>query len=93
MKFVQGQKVWVVERDETTEPVCVSGVVFIEQVWIVAIVHPFLGGCGELYSILRYCLEETRESYGCGISVYPIGDCYESRESAEAAMEAEMREY
>ena len=49
MKFVQGQKVWVVERDETTEPVCVSGVVFIEQVWIVAIVHPFLGGCGELY--------------------------------------------
>ena len=94
MKFTSGQNVWVVERDEIAVPCCVSSFVFISEVKTVAIVHPLLaGGCGELYSILHACLEESRENYSCGISVYPIGDCYESRESAEAAMEAEMREY
>lgn len=93
MKFVQGQKVWVVERDEIEEPECVSGVVFItELMGVAAIVHPFIGGCGELDAILHDCLEESRESYSCGIRVYPIGDCYRSYEEAKSAMDAELME-
>lgn len=91
--YVLGQKVWVVERNEIAVPCCVSSFVFISEVKNVAIVHPLLaGGCGDLYSILHYCLEESRENYSCGIMAYPIYDCYGSYEDAKEAMEAEMRE-
>lgn len=91
--YVPGQKVWVVERDEIEVPCCVSSAAFISEVKNVAIVHPLLaGGCGELYSILHYCLEESRENFSCGIMAYPMEDCYVSFEAAEAAMEDEMRE-
>lgn len=91
--YVPGQKVWVVERDEIAVPCCVSSFVFLSEVKNVAIVHPLLaGGCGELYSILRACLEESRENYSCGIMSYPIEDCYRSYEEAKSAMDAELME-
>lgn len=90
MKFVQGQKVWVVERDEIEEPDAVSGVVFISEVGGVALVHSSLGGCRELDAILHYCLEETRENFSCNIQAYPIEDCYESFDDAEEAMNGEQ---
>lgn len=91
-KFIPGQEVWVVERDEIGEPDCVSGFVFVAEVGGVAIVHPYLGGCGELDAILHNCLEETQENYDCNVSVYLIEDCYGSRESAELALKGEQNE-
>lgn len=91
MKFTSGQNVWVVERDEIAVPYFVSSFVFLSEVKSVAIVHPLLaGGCGELYSILHDCLEESRENYSCRIMAYPIEDCYESYEDATVAMNGEL---
>ena len=84
-----GQEVWVVERDEIGKPDCVSGFVFMAGVGGLAIVHPFLGECGDIDEILNNCAEETERNYSCDVSVFPVVDCYESCEAAEAALKAE----
>lgn len=84
-----GQEVWVVERDEIGKPDCVSGFVFMAEVGGFAIVHPFLGECGDIDEILNNCAEETARNYSCDVSVFPVVDCYESCEAAEAALKAE----
>lgn len=89
MKFTSGQEVWVIERDEMDEAYDVSGYIFITEVMGVAIVHPFLGDCGEIDEILDHMLEETREIYGCEVMAYPIVDCYETLKAAESALEDE----
>lgn len=89
MKFTAGQEVWVIERDEMEEAYDVSGYIFITEVMGVAIVHPFLGDCGEIDEILYHMLEETRERFDCEVMAYPIVDCYETLEDAKSAMEDE----
>lgn len=90
LPFAPGDEVWVVERDETGEPDCVSGYVFVSAASGVALVHPFIGGSGDLYDILQDCLDNTAEADGtCDIAAYPLDDCYGSRKDAEAALEGE----
>ena len=48
-------------------------------------VHPYIGGCGELDAILHECLESMRENGECDMEVFPIDDCYHSWEAAEQA--------
>ena len=81
-----GKEVWVVERDEIGKPDCVSGFVFMAEVGGFAIVHPFLGECGDIDEILNHCEEETARNYSCDVSVFPVADCYESYEAAEEAL-------
>lgn len=87
--FKPGDQVWVVERDEIGVADCVSGYVFIAFSGGCAIVHPYIGGCGELDGILHNCLECTREDGGCDVEVFPIDDCHKSCEAAEQSMEVE----
>lgn len=87
--FKPGDQVWVVERDEIGVADCVSGYVFIAFSGGCALVHPYIGGCGELNGILHNCLECTREDGGCDVEVFLIDDCHKSREAAEQAMEVE----
>lgn len=84
--FKIGGQVWVVERDEIGVADCVSGYVFIALSGGCALVHPYIGGCGELNEILHNCLECTREDGGCDVEVFPIEDCHKSREAAEQAL-------
>ena len=86
-----GQEVWVVERDEIGKPDCVSGFVFMAEVGEFAIVHPFLGECGDIDEILNHCEEETARNYSCDVSVFPVADCYESYEAAEEALKGGWR--
>lgn len=87
--FKPGDQVWVVERDEIGVADCVSGYVFIAFSGGCALVHPYIGGCGELNGILHNCLECTREDGGCDVEVFLIDDCHKSREAAEQALEVE----
>lgn len=85
--YKPGQKVWIVERSEDGDPDCVSGFVFVAEVCSVAIVHPFLGKCGDLDTIIRDCIDGTNVDYNCDLVAYPIKDCYDTFEAAEFAME------
>lgn len=84
--FKPGDEVWVVERDGFDDPDCVSGYVFIAFAGGCALVHPYIGGCGELDGILHECLGSTQEDGECDVEVFPIEDLYRTRESAEQAM-------
>lgn len=86
LPFKPGDEVWVVERDEIGEPDCVSGYIFAASACGVVMVHPYIGGCGELDAILHECLESTRENGECDMEVFPIDDCYHSWEAAEQAL-------
>ena len=87
LPFAPGDEVWVVERDETGEPDCVSGYVFVTAAPGVALVHPFIGGSGDLQDILQDCLDNTEMSSTWDIEAYSLDDCYVSRKDAEAALE------
>ena len=87
LPFAPGDEVWVVERDETGEPDCVSGYVFVTAAPGVALVHPFIVGSGDLQDILQDCLDNTEMSSTCDIEAYSLDDCYVSRKDAEAALE------
>lgn len=85
----KGQPVWVVERNKIEEPCEVGGYVFIALVDGVALVHPYIGGCGDIDDILYDCLEKTAEDMHCDLSAFPIEDCYLSKEAAELALKGE----
>lgn len=90
MGILHAQKVWVVERDKTEKPYGVAGVAFIATYGSAVIVYPFPEECEDLYDIMHDCIVETRENDGCGILVYPIKDCYGSREEAYVEMRDEI---
>lgn len=88
----KGDTVWVIERDEDGEAVDFSGFVFITSVCGVAIVSPTLNESDDVDYILQDQIEQTASNFNGDLAVYPISDCYWSRESAEAAMKGEHNE-
>ena len=91
-EYNPGDPVWVVERDEIDEPDCVSGYVFVAYADGVVIVHPYIGDCGEIDAILYDCITETRENGECDLEVFPIEDCYCSKEDAKNALKGDRHE-
>lgn len=91
-EYKPGDPVWVVERDEIDEPDCVSGYVFVAYADGVVIVHPYIGDCGEIDAILYDCITETRENGECDLEVFPIEDCYCSKEDAKNALKGDRHE-
>lgn len=92
--FKPGDEVWVVERDpEDGEPTEVSGYMFLAQS------NDFAICCAEVMHIgddvdatLDYHAQETREQFATDLSVFPIEDCYRSKENADGAMREELDE-
>lgn len=89
--YKPGQKVWIVERFEDGEPDCVSGYVFVGEVCGAVIVHPFIGGCGDLDTIVQDCIDETNVDYSCDLEMYPAADCYDTLGLAEEALAKEVQ--
>ena len=89
-EFIPGGNVWIVERDEDGEATEVSGYVFVASVSGVAIVSPSINGCRDLDFILGDFVKETARSFSGDFSGYPISDCHESYEEADAALRREQ---
>ena len=87
-KFDPGQEVWVVEREDD-EAVEVSGYVFVAQAGSAAIVSPYIGTNGDLEYILSEQIEQTSEGLSGDLQIYPISDCYQTKQAAEDAMKGE----
>lgn len=88
-KFASGQEVWIVEREdgEATE---YSGYVCVAQVDMAVIVSPYINGSGDIVDILSDQIEQTAEGGTGDLEVYPISDCYETKEAAAAALKGEQ---
>ena len=88
-KFDPGREVWVVEREDD-EAVEVSGYVFVAQAGSAAIVSPYIGMSGDIEYILSEQIEQTAEGLSGDLQVYPISDCYQTKQAAEAALKGEQ---
>lgn len=88
-KFDPGQEVWVVEREDD-EAVEVSGYVFVAQAGFAAIVSPYIGMSGDIEYILSEQIEQTAEGLSGDLQTYPISDCYQTKQAAEAALKGEQ---
>lgn len=88
-KFTSGQEVWVVEREggKATE---YSGCVCVAQINMAVIVSPYINGIGDIVDILSDQIEQTAEGGTGDLEVYPISDCYETKEEAASALKGEQ---
>lgn len=91
-KMNPGTEVWVVNRDEYGEPYDVSGYMFLAEVSGFVILTAYINDLESLASTMEYHAEETSENYVTDLAVFPAGDCYLTREQAEAALKGENHE-
>ena len=85
--FEIGQEIWVVER-ECGEAVDISGVLFLATSKGCVICTSWINDY-DFDEIIEYHIEETSEESGTELYVYPIDDCFETREEAERALKGE----
>jgi hypothetical protein len=76
-----GEAVWVVER-EYDEAVDVTGFLLIAQTESYAVVSSYINDY-DFDETIEYHIAETSDNQGTELCVYPINDCYATREEAE----------
>lgn len=89
MKFKPGDLIYVIERDESDEVDCVSGVIFLAHSNDVAICSPCINDSSDLDDIIDYHIAETQMMGDTAVSFYPLKDCYADKEAARVAFESE----
>ena len=87
-RFHAGDTVWVLMRDEDDVPCDIGGYMFLAFAGTAVIVTAFIGDHDDLDGTLAYHIEETAVNFDSDLSVFPIPDCYASREDAQAALDA-----
>lgn len=86
--FEIGQEIWVVDRD-CGEAVDVSGVMFLAKSLGCVIASAFINDyC--LVETIEYHINETSDNIDTDLKVYPIEDCYATKEEAEKALQEEQ---
>lgn len=85
-KFEAGQSIWVVERDGG-EAVDVSSVLFLARSQGCIIATSYINDF-DFDETIEYLIEQTSENYETPLHVYPIEDCFATKEEALAKKEA-----
>ena len=85
LQIEPGAEVWVLERDEDGTPCDISGYMFLASSGESVIVSPYINGMEDLEDILAYHEQETAENYDTDLAVFPVEDCFTTREAAFAA--------
>lgn len=85
-KFKPGDKIWIVERYEDGEPDSVCEYMFFSSFVGFALVHPIVADAWGIDEVMDDCLRITRQLYRTDFVVFPLDDCYGSREEAEQAL-------
>jgi hypothetical protein len=86
--FEAGQEIWVVER-EFGEAFEVSGVMFLATSVGCVIATAFIDDY-DLEETITYHINETSDNIDTDLKVYPIEDCYYTKEEAEKALQEEQ---
>ena len=85
-EFKASEDVWVVERDpETDERYGKSCYVCLAQVndYVICSAQPY--GIYDFNEMLEYLSDETLENDGETLFVFPVSECYHTREDADNA--------
>lgn len=88
LKFSPGQMVYAIERDEYGKACDVSGYMFLAVAGNEAILSVYINDIDDLYGMMEEHVIRTREGFRTTLCVFPLSDCYETCEEAEAEMEA-----
>lgn len=89
-KFNPGDEVYVVERESDGTAIDSTGYMFIAEVGYFVIVSSYINDLETLSDTLDYHVDETRDNYETHLGVFPVCDCYESLELANAALTKEQ---
>lgn len=87
-KFIPGEEVWVVERDEDGNACGFSGYVFLAEAVGAVILTSYINDLEDVEDLLDYHIEQTRDNYDTDLAVFPADDCYGTRDEARVAVEA-----
>ncbi len=90
--FQCGNRVWVIIRDIYGEPMETQGQMLLAITNDTAFLTPYVFGLTTLDEHLAYHRRETLYNQDTALSVYPLSDCYTSKEEAEAVIEAASAE-
>jgi hypothetical protein len=85
-KFEAGNEIWVLERDGD-EPYDIVGVTYLATVGEYVITCPQFYGLDSLEEVMEQFAEETQDNSCLDMSVYPLCDCFATREQASAELE------
>lgn len=88
-KFLPGQTVYAIERDEWGDACDVSGYMYLASSGNEAILSVFINDLDNLCETLEYHVINTRENYDTNLCAFPLLDCFETYEEADAAMRRE----
>ena len=85
-----GTHVFAVLRDDSEEPVEVTGYFALAQVLDVVIAAPGINGHRDLEYILAYLMALTKDDDELPLVAVPVEDCYPTLEAAKEAMQNEL---
>ena len=85
LQIEPGAEVWVLERDEDGTPYDIFRYMFLASAGESVIVSPYINGTEDLEDILAYREQETAEGFNTELAVFPVEDCFTTREAAFAA--------
>jgi len=80
--FKMGDTVYIVERDECGEAEDYTGYMFLAQTKNAVIVTSFINDYDSEETI-EYLIQETIEKMDTDLCVFPLEDCYATKEEAE----------
>ena len=89
MKFIPGQAVCIIQRDDIGDPCEIVGVQYLAYCAGSVIVAPYVGDIDDLCEALTYHMEESRNDMQSCLLVYPAGDCYGDEDDAREAFRSE----
>lgn len=84
--FTAGDLVYIIERDEDSIPVDVSGYMFLARVGDYAIASGWINDLETAEETLAYHAGETRDNYDTDLCVFPFEDCYATQDEARAIL-------
>ena len=90
--FTQGSEVYIVERDECEDACEVSGYMLVAYTKDAVIVSAFINGLRDLETTIEYHIKETASNFDTDLCVFPLADCYSTKEEADSALERELNE-
>lgn len=88
LKVDAGTEVWILERDACGEPCGVSGYMFLAEVGNFVILTAYINDLECLEETMAYHAEGTAENRDTALAVFPVGDCFTTREDAYTALGA-----
>ena len=85
-RFQAGEVIWILERDGD-EPYDIVGVTYLATVADYVITCPQFYGHDTLQDVMGQFAEETQDNSSLDMSVYPLCDCFATREEGSAELE------